>query len=185
MNKKETWKPCPGFEQYYMVSSIGRLRSLWGNFKDIISSGYVNKKGYVRFTITDHVNGTTLNKAAHRLVATAFIENPHNKPFVNHKNGVKNDNRVENLEWCTSQENELHSYRVLGKRPNKTGLGRVGRRNGQSKPIKMFSLSGEFICREESARILAAKYELEPSAITMVTKGFRKSHKGYRFEYEN
>lgn len=109
-NKQETWRPVSGFDGVYEVSSSGEVRNAvtgrvlrqWENH------GYK----YVSF----NRGGKKTGHRVHRLVAVAFIPNPENKPTVNHLNGVKTDNNVSNLEWCTYQENERHSVDVLGKR---------------------------------------------------------------------
>ena len=117
--EQEIWKDCFGeLSKRYQVSSLGRIKrkpfiSTLGRFnsdrniKEKFISLCVNKRGYVRVKL--------FNKKqvfAHRLIAEAFISNPKNKPFINHINGIKSDNRVENLEWCTSSENLLHSYKL-------------------------------------------------------------------------
>lgn len=84
----------------FIVSKTG------GKLKPVIVNGYCHVKLY-------NGDGTYTNKKVHRLVAESFIPNPENKPTVNHKNGIRTDNRVENLEWATYQENNLHAIVFL------------------------------------------------------------------------
>jgi len=104
-------KDIPNTDGKYAVSADGLVLRFkakkWNCIKGEIICGYRR----VNLSL-----GKVVKRArVHRLVAQAFIENPLNKPFVNHKDGNKLNNCVENLEWCTSSENEHHSYNVLGK----------------------------------------------------------------------
>jgi hypothetical protein len=106
--ENEIWKIIPNHEEYE-ASTIGRVRkSNYRNTgKPLILKPYKRSNGYLQLRIFKNgVEGKTI--AVHRLVAKAFIPNPKNKPQVNHINAVKYDNRVENLEWCTSMENNKH-----------------------------------------------------------------------------
>lgn len=112
----ENWVPIDGYEGLYEVSDAGMVRSL----KRTTTSGRVLSQragtgGYLNVCLCKDNRKKTF--VVHRLVARAFLDNPEGKSEVNHKNGIRTDNRVENLEWVTRSENEKHAYEVLGKSP--------------------------------------------------------------------
>jgi len=107
----ERWKPC--FEGYYEVSDIGRVRRIKpgsGTRKGRILNPPISKSGYRDAQVT--IRRKTLRSFVHRLVAKAFLGPCPPGKQVNHKDGVKTNNRVENLEYVTHKENALHAYRL-------------------------------------------------------------------------
>ena len=123
----EVWKDIAGYEGLYQISNLGRVKSLpkkvGGSIykktngmvktkQRIMSPSFVgrnwrNKKGYLSVSLCDG-NGGCKRYNVHRLVAETFIPNPNNKPQVNHKDGDKTNNSVDNLEWATREENMQH-----------------------------------------------------------------------------
>jgi hypothetical protein len=111
--EKEIWKKVEGFDGRYEVSNFGKVRSYFKNkLHFLIPCKHPN--GYLHVDL--RMKGLGNRISIHRLVAKLFILNPENKPCVNHKNGIKTDNAVENLEWATYSENQQHCYNT-GLRP--------------------------------------------------------------------
>ena len=108
---EEIWKDIEGYEGYYQVSNLGRIKSL--KRPRIMKSHLNEATGYIGQNLS---NGQIKKYClVHRLVAKAFIPNPENKNQINHKNGDKTDNNVTNLEWATQSENMKHSYKELNR----------------------------------------------------------------------
>lgn len=172
----DEWKPIKDFENYY-INRNGEIKSTraFKGTKVIILKGSLNNKGYK--TITMIKNGKVYNKTIHRLLMETFIPNPHNYKCINHKDGNKLNNSLDNLEWCDYGHNEKEAYRLKLKEP-------------RLKPRKIKQLdkhSGELIRIWNSS--YSPYYELGYSAsnINMCCNGKRKTANGYiwRFVDEN
>lgn len=115
----EVWKPVVGFEEQYEISLNGIVKRV--DKMQVTPSGLtikkgktlktrINNRGYVEVRLSK--KGKQLGTFIHILLAKAFIPNPHNKPEVNHLNGIKTDNSIDNLEWCTHAENIRHAFKT-------------------------------------------------------------------------
>lgn len=169
----EIWKEIKGTNGRYSVSDLGRLRNN-GFYANVCGGGKRFVKGKILSVQLRNGYKTYFiprlgNRTIHRLVAMHFIDNPFNKEFVNHINGIKTDNRLCNLEWCTRIENENHAYR--------TGLKNKVPSSVLNEEDVLFILEN---CFTISTNDLSLKFNVTSSTISRVIKRTIWSHVNYQ-----
>lgn len=167
----EIWKDIEGYEGLYQVSNLGRVKSLGNNKtrKEKILKGIKERGDYLKVILCKE--GNRKHFKVHRLVASAFIPNYNNLPQVNHKDEDKNNNRVDNLEWCDCKYNinyGSHNKRMI---------------KANSIPIIQFSKTGEFIHKWDSAREAEKELGIDKGNICSCLKGRYKTAGNYKWEY--
>ncbi len=177
---KEVWKPVKGFEGLYEISNIGRVKSLvvWcGNGtidqykrRDYILTPILGTNGYYYVNLCKDKKRYV--RRPHRMVAESFIENPDGLYAVNHIDGNKLNNSVENLEWCTLAHNTIHAF--------KTGL-----MDSLKKPVEKVDPNGVVIAYYESEAEAARQEGIRTQNISACVTGKIKSYRGYQWRCAN
>lgn len=194
----EIWKDIEGYEGLYQISNEGKVKSLPREWKcarnesgnrhhnEIIMSPQL-RLNYYRVRLVKY--GVGKNKSVHRLVAEAFIPNPDNKPYIDHINGNPIDNRVENLRWCTQEENngfELHRNNVgkalLGRKHSEETIEKI--RKKLYKSVNQYDLDGNFIATYASAKEAAKITNSNYVSICQCCTRRNKTANGYIWKYE-
>ena len=167
-DQEEIWKDIEGYDGKYQVSNLSRIKSFARDKKGIILNGSNNNNGYLTLKL-DHKD-----YRVHRLIAMHFIPNPDNKPEINHKDGNKHNNLIENLEWVTREENLKHA--------EETGLNPRGENHPSYKgAILGFDKDGKHVITLKDRKDIREKgFGVENIRKCLV--GDRKTHKGLRFE---
>lgn len=169
---KEIWKDISGYEDMYQISNFGNLRAIKssssGEKSCFIKTPTLTHKGYENISL--YKNGKRNFFRIHRLVAEYFIDNPNNYPQVNHIDGNKSNNRVDNLEWCNNSQNMKHAY--------DNGL------CSRAKPILQFDKNGNFIKKWKTISDIYKQFgKIDNGCISAVCNKKRKSAYGYIWKY--
>lgn len=162
----EIWKDIKGHEGSYQVSNAGKVRSVLRTVKSRhgkrVADGMMIRPfvchGYYRVKLRK--DSLQYKFYVHRLVAEAFVSNPHKKPIINHINGIKSDNRIENLEWVTNSENIRHAYDTGLRNPN-----RPYRRFNNEQIIQIRLLANSM-----GLKLVASKFNTTPKDIRGILK---------------
>lgn len=181
---QEIWKDIPGYNGKYRVSNLGNVMSI--NYLnqgiDKLLSLKNHHSGYLIVRLCSGNKSDQKNRTVHSLVAEAFIPNPYNKRCVNHIDGNKKNNRVDNLEWVTHRENTQHAIRTGLRDPHKNNHPK-GADTINSRSVIQYSKSGEYIrtwdCISDAARYIG----INPCMITNNASGRTKSAHGFVWKY--
>jgi hypothetical protein len=162
---KEIWKDIPEYEGMYQISNLGRVKSLKSG-KDKILKPREYGRGYMSVSLCKE--GESKNFKIHRLVMLAFVGESDLQ--VNHKNGIKADNRLENLEYCTASENTIHAY--------KNGLKKVlkGEKHGQSKLTRACAERIKYGHQGMTQREIAKIYGIAQQLVSIIRSGKNWKH---------
>ena len=162
----EIWRDIIGYEGHYKVSNYGRVKGSYRGLNKILRPT-VNPDGYIYFRLS--LNNELNGKLAHVLVAKAFIDNPQNKPQVNHCDGMKWNNHVSNLEWVTPSENQHHAYKI-GLRKEPQGENRY---NAKLTSDEVYFCRKNYKPRDKNFGVnaLARKFKITPTAMSKIIRG--------------
>lgn len=181
---EEIWKDIDGYEGLYAVSNLGRIKSYerWCGFylkPEIIRNTFYKSNGYESIDLYD-INHKKKKHLVHRLVANAFIENPLNKPEVNHKDCNPQNNEANNLEWATSKENKQS-----GDTPLHMSIAQKNKKT--CKAVEQYTLDGTFVKEYISAAAAERETGIDSSSIAKVCRNIpvHNTCKGFIWKYKD
>ena len=163
----------------YEVSNIGNIKRI---NKDKCRKFNINRDGYVLVNL--YKNGISKNLLVHRIVAKAFIPNPNNLSQINHKDGNKQNNRIDNLEWCSAKENITHTYKKLNRNGISPNKGKFGNDNSNSMITLQYDMNGNLIKKWESKIEASKELNIDAGSISKCCNGERKQAGGYIWKYK-